>query len=101
MNTEDKLQQLEDELKALKIAYQQSASEIIVYTASAPYPNDGTTPTEIIFDTVDGTPAIASLRGIKARRVPYSDGAKWIINGEVYGSTMRVYSMQEGTIIIQ
>ena len=100
MNTEDKLQTLEDELKALKTSYEQNASEIIIYEASAPVPG-GATPTKITFDTVDGLPAIASLRGAIVKRVPYSNGAKWIISGDIFTTTFRVYSMQEGTITVQ
>lgn len=101
MNTEDKLEMLEEELKALKTSYEQNASEIIIYEASAPTPGGGVTPTQITFDTVDGLPAMASVRGAIVKRVPYSSGAKWIISGTIFATVFRVYSMQEGTLTVQ
>ena len=99
MNAEMKIKELNDEVRALKATYERSASEIVAYTFTATAPETGYVSHTITFRTEDGSNAIASLDNANARRVPFEGGARWITI-EIYSSTIRVHSMQMGTISI-
>lgn len=99
MNAETKVKELNDELKALKTAYERTASEIVVYTFSKETPYVGNVSYEITFTTDDGSNAIASLEGARAKRIPFEGGAKWYAS-YIMKSPIKVYSMQKGSITI-
>ena len=122
MSTEKVLADLENEVKALKTAYEQTALQLPVFTYSidfrttlnkmkVTYPGgtpvefDGIGRVEITFTSSRGANALAFLEvknndagtetvAIKYRRVPYSGGAKWILFGI---NTETVYTIQVQT----
>lgn len=107
MNLEKTLAKLEDEIKALKNAYEQTALQIPVFTyekdfttsinnITITYPDndaysfEGWNRTVITFISERGVNALAVLEilpddggtgiaTLKVRRVPYSGGARWIL----------------------
>lgn len=99
MNAETKIKELNDEIKALKTAYDRNASEIVVYTFSQATQSTGYVTYQITFTTDDGSNAIASLDGADSKRVPFEGGARWITS-YIYKSPIKVHSMQKGTITI-
>lgn len=99
MNAEAKIKELNDELRALKTAYERSASEIVIYTFSKSTGYVGNVSYEITFTTNDGSNAIASLEGARAKRVPFEGGAKWLAS-YIMKSPIKVHSMQQGEITI-
>lgn len=99
MNAENKIKDLNDELKDLKTAYELKASNIEVYTYAKDTEYIHNVTYEIIFQTEDGSNAIASLENALGKRVPYEGGAKWIAD-YILDSPIKVHSMQKGAITI-
>lgn len=120
MKTEQWIQKLENESKALKASFERSANSIPIITKTASfttsandittnypgfpgYPQPGPERVIVTFDTVTGTETLAVLEmthdytdGFQpvVRMVPYSNGAKWIVTNDADylgdGATKRV-----------
>lgn len=104
MNAEKELQKLENEIKALKTAYEKMALLMPVFTSSVnfateanritatwssgyTYEFDGNERVLVTYDTNTGANTLATLEmttdgiavDLKTQRVPYSGGARWLI----------------------
>lgn len=97
MNTNDQIKGLNDELRALKSTFSMSAYNLVIYTYEINPIHSGSDDYEITFTTEDGTPAIAAIENVYARRVPFNGGAKWKVS-ETLASVVRVHSVQKGTL---
>ena len=104
MRTENQLKSLNDELRAIKTAYEQVAYSLILYTyelnldgfyiGDIYYINK-----TVIFNTDDGSNAIASIEGAVYDRMPYEGGAKFFIYSK-QGSVIKLHTMQTGEVVI-
>lgn len=104
MRTENQLKALNDELRAIKTAYAQIPYSLILYTyelnldgfyiGDIYYINKA-----IIFNTDDGSNAIASIEGAVYDRMPYEGGAKFFLYSR-QGDTVKLHTMQKGEVII-
>lgn len=127
-NLEKTLSKVEDEIKALKNAYEQTALQIPVFTYSIDfttlvnnltitYPGgqslsfEGWGRTVVTFTSARGANALAFLElqfddggygmaTFKIRRVPYAGGARWIVSdtGGPIDYRFVVHSAVEGTL---
>lgn len=113
MNTEKQLLKLEEEVKALKNAFQQTALQLPVFTYTLdftttvnnvtvkqsgydPLTFEGASRVVVTFTSSFGANALATLEidyddggygmsSLKCRRVPYSGGARWIVYNDATG----------------
>lgn len=127
-NTEVTIQKLEEEVKALKNAFSQTALQLPVFTYTIyftttvnqitiqepGYPSftfDGSGRTVVTFDSAAGVNTLAFLEieyddggygmsDTKVRRVPYSGGARWIVYdmGGQIDYKFVVHSAVQGTL---
>lgn len=98
MNANDKIKELNDELRALKSTFSMSAYNLVIYTYELDPIHSGSDDYEITFITEDGADAIAAIENVYARRVPFNGGAKWKVS-QTLASVIRVHSMQKGTLV--
>lgn len=99
MNSSEIIKELNDELRALKIAFEMSAYNLVIYTYELDVTSIITLQFYVEFTTEDGADAIASIENAYVRRIPFAGGAKWIVI-EALTSTIRVRSMQKGNVEI-
>jgi len=126
--TEAELKKLEDEITALKAAYEKQAIQMPVFTKSIyfttsanpmhidygdgnVYDFDGNERVVVTFNTSRGSNTLATLEmtidgfnsDLKVKRVPYSGGARWIVYnsptyGEVGGNWQRINTNYNFTV---
>lgn len=99
MNASDRIKELNDELRALKTAFEMSAYNLVIYTYEIDITPIVSLRFEVTFTTEDGANAIASLENAYVKRVPFEGGAKWVVI-QALGTILRVRSMQKGTVSI-
>lgn len=100
MRAEDKIKELNDELRAIKTAYEQVPYNLVLYTyelnldLSKPFIEK-----TVVLDTDDGSNAIASIEGAVYDRMPYEGGAKFFLYYKL-GNSVKLHTMQKGVITI-
>lgn len=104
MNTEQVTKELNDELKAIKATYAQMAHELTIYTYDLPIdPTVWFIRKIVTFTTENRSNTIATLEGVKYRRLPYENGAKFYIPAAITFDpvAVKLHSIQPGTITIE
>ena len=104
MNAENKLKELNDELRSLKTAFAQVSYNLVLYT----YDLDGQIPDEgyfidhtVTLTTEDGSNTIATIEGASYDRMPYEGGAKfYLTHRQGNASPIKLHSMQKGVITV-
>lgn len=107
MNAENKIMELNRELKAIKSSYEQTSTNLILYhyDMNVPLIHIGDyyfIEKEVTFTTDNGANVIASIEGATYYRMPYSGGAKFYLRRKIgdVNEPVRLHTMQEGTITI-
>lgn len=99
MNTGAKIKELNDELRAVKTAYEQNAYNLILYDYVLDIEEEYFISKTVTLDTEDGSNAIISLEGATYTRMPYEGGARiYVYNRQ--GDRIVLHSMQKGTVTI-
>lgn len=104
MKTEDKLKELNDELRAIKTAYEQMSYNLVLYTYELDLEEYYIGDTyfiqkTVIFNTEDGSNTIASIEGAVYDRMPYEGGAKFFIYSR-QGDVIKLHTIQKGEIVL-
>ena len=100
MRTENQIKALNDELRAIKTAYEQMSYSLILYTYELDLDLSGYFISKtVIFDTDDGSNAIASIEGAVYDRMPYEGGAKFFLYSK-QANAVKLHTMQTGEITI-
>lgn len=107
MKTENKIVELNREIKAIKTAYEQVSTNLILYHYDVNVP---LTPIgeyyfiekEVTFTTANGANVIASIEGATYDRRPYNGGAKFYLFRKIgnINEPVKLHTIQEGTITI-
>lgn len=100
MSVEERLIEMKGELKALKTAYEQVPSTLILYTYPVDIDPDFTILYHVVtFRTEDGSNAIATIEGADFDRMPFEGGAKFRLYRR-FNPEIKLISMQQGTVTI-
>lgn len=99
MNTETKIKEINDEVRAIKTYYDQASSNLILYTYELTVPDFYFIDLTVTLATEDGSNAIAYIEGASYDRMPYEGGAKFYLYTKL-GNAVKLHTMQKGTITI-
>ena len=99
MNTESTIKGMNDELRAIKAFYNQSSTNLILYTYELDVRDFYFIDQTVTLATEDGSNAIAYIEGATYDRMPYEGGAKFYLYTKI-GTTVKLHTMQNGEITI-
>lgn len=102
MNAEDKIKELNDELRSIKTAYAQVPFSFVLYTYDLGDLSDGYFISKTVtLATEDGSNTIATIENATYDRMPYQGGVRFFLSHIIkQGGTIKLHSMQKGTITI-
>ena len=101
MNAEDKIKEMNDEIRAIKTMYAQSPLNLITYTYEEEVGSAYLINQTLTIDTEDGSNAIATIEGATYRRLPYEGGAQFYLKTKLGNdTTVKLHSMQKGTVTL-
>lgn len=104
MREEAIIKSMQDEVRAIKTAYNEAASNIVLYTYVLDVPVIQIGDYEYILKTItfrtnNRSNVIASIEGATYERLPYEGGAQFYLIRKL-GQEVKLHSMQEGEIEI-
>ena len=99
MNASSKIKELNDELRAIKTAYEQNAHNLVLYEYPLDIEEGYFISKTVTFATEEGANTLATIEGATYIRMPYEGGAKfYLYNGQ--GNRVVLHSLQKGTVTI-
>ena len=99
MNTESTIKSLNDELRSIKAFYNQSSTNLVLYTYELSVGEFFFIDKTVTLTTEDGSNAIAYIEGATYDRMSYEGGAKFFLYTKI-GSIVKLHTMQTGEITI-
>ena len=100
MNVEHKIKELNDEVRAIKTAYAQAPFTLVLYTYDIGFAGELLVDKTVTFTTDDGSDTLITVEGATFVRRPYSGGAQVYLGWKLGSGSVKIHSMQKGTITI-
>lgn len=99
MRAESQIKEMNDELRAIKAAYEQATRTLILYEYILDIEDEYFISRTVTLDTQDGSNALAFVEGATYDRMPYEGGAKFFLRNR-QAPVLKIHSMQRGTVTI-